>query len=369
MTNIFKHAFVFSLIFVLLIAHSSFSATPVIYETTRALAMGGTCVAIADDQQALFCNPAGLGMQTKSSYSIFDPFFERNRDFDKVDSHIAALSNSDTAGSRNSNYDNLIKIIGKHGWQAFSNLAYYLGGTGFGMGVYYRESESYSVKNPVNPVVKSRVEKDALVSGSIARSFFENQHLFNDRAIGWWGATMKFASRRAADKSFYARDFSLLNEKVLKDTDRSGATMDFDLGAIWQLNNSWQPTIGVFAGNILSSEFSADIGTLKRQFAFGASFRPLTGPPERNEKLLLAVDYWETGDDRSALTKLRMGAEFKLSRHFFLQTGIRSGYFSVGASIKWNDWRFQAATYSEELGQNPGDNEDRRYALSAAWQF
>lgn len=359
-------AIIFAAAFISMRLHA---ATPVIYESTRALGMGGTCVAVADDHQALFSNPAGLGLQNKSSYSFLNGHFERNLDYDKVDSHISALSSADTAGSRNSNYSNLIEIMGKFGMQAFSNLSYYLGGTGFGIAAYYRESESYSVNNPVSPSVNARVEKDALISGSVARSFNEVQNLFKDRAQGWWGATMKFVSRKAADKTYHARDFAALNEDILRRTDRSGATLDFDLGALWQLNNSWKPTIGVFAGNILSSEFSADIGTLKRQFAFGASFRPLTGPDERNEKLLLAVDYWETGDEGSTLTKVRMGAEFRLSRHFYLQTGIRSGYFTGGAGIVWNDWRFQAATYAEELGKNPGDDEDRRYALSATWQF
>ena len=33
-----------------------------IYESARTLGMGGTSVAIADDHQALFTNPAGLGL-------------------------------------------------------------------------------------------------------------------------------------------------------------------------------------------------------------------------------------------------------------------------------------------------------------------
>jgi hypothetical protein len=358
-----------TLIIALLFSAQVDAATPVIYETSRALGMGGACVAIADDQQALFCNPAGLGMQNEKAYSIANGFFERNDEYDKVDSHISALTSDDTAGSRNSNFNNLIEIMGKQGWQAFSNLAYYLGGTGFGMAVYYRESEHFAVSNPVNPSISSKVEKDTLLSGSIARSFNETQNLFNDRATGWWGATMKFVSRKATDKTYFARDFAALNESILRNTDKAGATLDFDLGAIWQLNNAWKPTLGIFAGNILSSEFSDDIGTLKRQLAVGASFRPLTGPPERNEKLLVAIDFWENGDDRSSLSKFRMGAEFKLSRHFFIQTGIRSGYFTGGAGITWNDWRFQASTYSEELGQNPGDDEDRRYSCSATWEF
>jgi hypothetical protein len=345
------------------------AAIPVTYETARSLGMGGTSVAIADDHQALFSNPAGLGLRTESAYSLVNGFFARSEDFDKVDSHISALNNQDSAGSRNSNYNNLIEIMGQSGWQSYSNMAYYLGSTGFGMAAYYREVESFAVNNPVNPSITSQVNKDSLISGSVSRSFNERQNLFKDRAIGWWGATMKFVSRQASQNTYYARDFSALSSSILRDTDRSGATMDFDFGALWQISNPWKPTFGVFIGNILNSEFSSDVGALPREFAVGASFRPLTGPPERNDKLLLAIDYRDDGDERTTLTKLRLGAELKLSRHFMVQTGIRSGYLTAGAGIVWNDWHFQASTYAEELGQNPGNNEDRRWALSTTWEF
>jgi hypothetical protein len=343
------------------------AATPVVYETARSLGMGGVAVGIADDHQALFCNPAGLGLRNDSAYSVVNGYFERNTDFEKVNDHISALESDDK--TRGANYNHLRAIMGMHGWQAYSNMAYYLGGTGFGVAAYYRESEFFAVNNPVNPSVRAKIEKDSFISGSMARSFNENQILFKDRAVGWWGATMKFVSRKASDNTWYSRDFAALNDSILKKTDRSGATMDFDFGALWQISNPWRPTIGLFLGNVLASEFSSDIGKLDRQFAIGVSLRPLTGPEERNEKLLLAADYWENSDSRNAFTKLRLGAEVKLSRHFSVQAGIRGGYLTAGAGITWNDWNFQASTYGEELGPRPGNNEDRRYALSTTWEF
>jgi hypothetical protein len=344
-------------------------ASSVVYETARSLAMGGASVAVADDQQALFSNPAGIGMQSEKSYSFLNGFVAKNDDYDEVDDKISVLNSADNAGSRNTNLANMRQIVGKTGWQSFSNLAYYIGAQGFAMAAYYRETENFAVKNPVSPYLMAEIEKDTLLSGSIARPFNEPHNLFSDRATGWWGATMKFVSRKAADKTYYARDFAALDSAIVKNANLSGATLDFDVGALWQLNNPWKPTIGVFAGNLLSSEFSSEIGNLKRQFAFGASFRPLTGPPERNEKLLLALDYRDEGNDKAAMTKIRMGLEARITSNLYVQTGIRSGYLTGGASLRWQDWRFQFATYAEELGKNPGDDEDRRYAVSADWKF
>ena len=339
------------------------------YESPKTLAMGGVAVAISDDHQALFSNPAGLGKRTQKAYGVLNVTGLRNNDYDSVDSAFAALSNKDTPGARISNNTNLLNAMGKIGFQTISNLSYYLGGNGFGMGVFYQQIEELSVENPINPTVRSRINKDLMLSGSIARSFNERQNMFRDRAAGWWGSTIKIASKKSADKTFYARDFSALTESVLKDTDQSGVALDIDLGALWQINNPWEPSFGIFVGNLIESEFSPEIGSAKRQYAAGFSIKPLSGPPERNDKLILAADYWDTGKDGSFLTKLRFGMNAKLSEWFSFQAGIRAGYLTGGFSADWNDARIELATYAEELGKRPGDKEDRRYAASLAFEF
>ena len=342
---------------------------PLSYETSRSLGMGGTSVAIADDQQALFCNPAGLGKRINSAYSLLSATVDRSEDYDNLNDRIDRLSNADTPATRSTNFNNLMSAMGQTGYQSWSSMGYYLGSTGFGVAALYRESENFSVENPSSPLVKSRIDKDTVFSGSLARGYNESQILFKDRATGWWGGTLKIASRKTADHVFYARDFAALTPEALKDTERTGVAMDFDLGALWQLNNPWQTTFGIFAANLLGSDFSEEAGSLKRQFAVGVSLKPLTGPAERNEKLLLAADYWETGEDPAGLAKLRLGMQIRLSRHLQLLAGLRGGYPTGGLAFAWHDVKIQAATYGEEIGQRPGDREDRRTSVSANLEF
>jgi hypothetical protein len=345
------------------------AANPSKYESSRALGMGGATVAVADDHQALFCNPAGLALQKQSSYSLINVSAERNDGYDNVSNHIDKLSDKDTPAARSGNFSNLAAIMGEKGYQAWSTMAYYLGATGFGISAIHRESEFYAVENPASPRVNSRIYQDTVLSGSIARDFGETQMLFKDRASGWWGATLKFATRRTGEHTFYARDFAALTPEILADADRTGTAVDFDLGALWQLNNAWQTSIGMFAGNILGSDYSEEAGTMKRQFAIGTSIKPLAGPPERNEKLLLAADYWETGDDRTGLAKVRLGMQLRLSKYLQILAGLRSGYVTGGLAIGWHDLRINIASYGEETGQRPGEREDRRTSVTFNLEF
>ncbi len=77
---------------------------PLTFETSRSHGMGGASVAIADDQQALFCNPAGLGMRTTSAFSVLSATGDRSEDYDTVSDHIDRLSDADTAASRAANF-------------------------------------------------------------------------------------------------------------------------------------------------------------------------------------------------------------------------------------------------------------------------
>lgn len=345
------------------------ASTPFVYENARSLAMGGVSVSVADDEQALFTNPAGLGLQDKSKFSVINPFYAESKHFDKLINSIDSLNDSDTPASRASNMNHLMKVMGKTGWKNASNMAYYIGGTGFGVAAYYSENEYYFVDNPVNPRVGSKVDKDLALSASISRPFGEDHRMFKDRTSGWWGASMKVVSRKMTNTSYFIRDFSALNPGLLKNTDKSGVAMDFDLSALWQINNPMNPTLGLFAGNILNAKFSDSAGNLERQFGAGVSIRPLTGDSERKNRILLALEYWDIGDDGNMFKKLRFGSQIQLANTLNAHLGVRSGYPTYGLSFSWRDLELQAAVYSEELGRRPGDFEDKRVACGATLEF
>jgi hypothetical protein len=342
---------------------------PLLYQSPRSLGMGGVCVAISEHEQALFTNPAALGLRESKGYSLITPLWAESRDFDTLNSTVGALSDADTATSRQHNMSQLMSSMGKTGFRQRSNAMYYAGEGGFGLSAYYMDTESYFVENPVNPVVGSHVNKDFVFSASIARSLTDDPQLFKDKTNSWLGASLKVATRKRGVTSYYARDFSALNPSLLKETDSSGTALDLDFGGLWQLNNPLRPTIGFFVGNLFASRFSADAGRLERQFGVGASVKPLTGDYERNDRITLAAEYFDDGGRGSFFTRLRLGGELKVAKGAHLSAGLRSGYPTFGVSFDWRDVRLQFAQYSEELGRRPGDSEDRRYIIGGALEF
>ncbi len=344
-------------------------ARNIMYESTRSLGMGGVSVSIADDHQAMFSNPAGLAENDDNYFQILGPQVNISDDYHKVNSSIDKLSSRNTNTSILTNINEIASNIGKVGYRSLNNLAYYVGKNGFSTYIYYQKNEKYVFANPASPFIHSEVNEDCMLAGSIARPFNKNYDLFRNKASGWWGSSIKFMSKKAKNKFFYIKDFPTLSKHDIKDTDKTGVTLDLDASALWQLNSPLKPTIGMMVGNILSSEFSSSLGNLYRQFAVGVSIRPLAGPDSRNEKLVLAAEYWNSEPNKSFMSKIRLGMEVKISDIFKFQFGVRSGYGTAGLTLNWKDFSLQAATYATELGKRAGDKENRRYSISAGLNF
>ena len=61
--------------------------------------------------------------------------------------------------------------------------------------------------------------------------------------------------------------------------------------------------------------------------------------------------------------------QFEVVKGFSLLAGVRSGYLTGGIDFNIKDVTISASTYAEELGNRPGDREDRRYAVDASLRF
>ncbi len=354
-------------------AHARY-AHRLFYETPRTQGMGGAVVAVADDHQALFANPAGLCQITDKGYAVVNAHGEMNQDFRRVENRTDGLSDADTPESRAANNAKLSDVMGQQARLVAGNLAYYLGGQGghgFAGAFLYQAMTEIGVVRPTSPRIQVRGDIDSVLLGSVARPLRGGKrNLFNDIAYGWWGATMKFLSRRSLDREYDARDFARLSESDLRDAQRKGATADFDAGTFWRLKNDWDTTLGLAVANIFESEIDPSIGRLRREWALGATIKPLSGPPERKRKLLLAADLWDvTGTDGTFFSRLRLGAEALLYPWLKVRGGLRGGYPTAGFTAEFREARLDVATYSDERGPRPGDREDRRYSLSFGFEF
>jgi hypothetical protein len=347
----------------------AFEAYPLMYETIRTRGMGGAMTAVGDDEQTLYANPAALGARERKAYAILDLAAEYNSDAKKVKDETDRLLSADTPESRSFNNNVLSRVMGKRSRAQVSNLGYYLGKDGFGAGILYQNLVEVGAIRPTNPKVQSLVVSDTVLSGSFARPVGGINTAFSDKAKGWWGGSVKVFTRSYARREFDARDFATLSESALFNNRYNGVTGDLDFSTFWKLENPWNQTVGLTVGNLLHNQIDPNIGELRPWVSVGTAIRPLSGPPERRKKLLLAADLWDVSRDVSVGSKVRLGIEAIPRPWLILRGGLRGGYLTGGFTTSFRLIQFDFATYSEELGSRPGNHEDRRYSASLSAVF
>ena len=348
---------------------TAFESAPLEYETVRTRGMGGVSVPIADDQQALFTNAAGLFQNKENVFAVANVAGDMNQDFRRVKNRTGGLSDRDTPETRAANNAVLNDIMGQHARLQASNLAYYLGQQGFGAGFLYQSTGEIGVVRPTNPRIQARATVDSVLVGGLSRPIPNLRNLFHDRALGWWGGSVKFLSRRYLNREYDARDFAGLSEGDLRDAQLKGSGGDLDFSTFWMLDNPWQASLGLTVNNILESELDPLVGHLPRQIGFGAAIHPLTGDAARKKKLVLAAEMWDLANGKVWLKQLRMGFEALVRPWLTLRGGLRSGYLTAGATARFRVARLDFATYSDERGPRPGDREDRRYSMELSLDF
>lgn len=347
------------------------AAAPADFETVRTRGMGGACTAVADDQQALFINPAGLFQVKENRYALVDVAAQRNLDSAAIENDLKQLSDDDTPAARRKNSEIMARIAGRPSWLELSNHAWYLGADGFGFGFLVNGVALAEASRPTRPQVRVTGRVDSLLSGSLSREVRGMQNLFSSRARLHWGGTLKFLSRRSLDKLYVARDFPGLSENDLRRAQAKGATGDLDAGLHAALAAPWAPTLGIHVENLLESEIDPRIGNLPRRCRVGCSLRPLEGPPERQNRLLLAMDVVDIWGGGSPFKRILLGAEARRWPRPWseVRAGVRGGYLTFGCSGRFRLVRLDYATWAEELGRSPGDREDRRHSLALGLEF
>ncbi len=347
----------------------AFESYPLFYENTRSKGMGGATVALSDDEQALYSNPAALAIRKRKNYAFVSLTGEINQDFRRVKDETDRLSDKDTPEGRAFNNDVLNRTMGTQARLLLSNFAYYLGASGFGVGFLSQSLGEISVIRPTNPRVKNLQVFDSVLSGSFSRPVSGKSIVLSDKSNGWWGFTAKVVTRNYINHDFDARDFAGLSENALKANKFNGVTGDIDFGTFWALDNKYWQTLGLTVGNIFENNLDDNVGHLNRWLAFGTSIHPLSGPQERQEKLLFAADYWSMDEGGSFLSNIRIGLEGKPYDWLALRMGVRGGYISAGLTTTFRLLQLDYATYSEELGPRPGSLEDRRHTVSISAVF
>lgn len=374
------------------------SATGPQYRSLRALSMGNAFVAVVDNKDALYYNPAGLNLINALGNPARRPgqaAYPRTRlnarmnvvggtaplenmfDFLAMfDNHRAAFRNDSAFRAGGESlfadmipYDRLPIEIGlMHG----AEFAMHNYGAAYWLDTRAAPYADVGIILPQAGV--ETIQLDAVVQVAAARGFL------NSRLAA--GAGYRLANRQTVNQFHVStgeftedggqpvidRVQDTINQKFADMKDMSTYGHGLDFGVLWQ-QTSWL-RFGMAAQNLgmyLNHEF------ITPEFTVGAAVTPpiLTTSGKFARKVNFAVDFEDMfNDDRNYkfFNKINMGAEVEQSFWWFaaarLAGGFKGGYWSAGAGVSLlNALHLEAASWAEEGGMYTGHIEDRYYAF------
>lgn len=351
---------------VLLFAVTSWAAPyRSIHMGVRPLGMGGAFTAVADDQNAIDYNPAGLSRARSFGLGIVNPMVEVSedsydfyKDFDDIDqdntTEVAELLRKYVG-------DNFhIKVA------ADIYTGFRIGNAGVMVAGVGRGYADMAIRNPTYPELhlNSVVDYGGQVGVGYELPMVPGLSL---------GIGVKVLNRTSIDEVYTAVDIADDDfGDTLKDDQKDGSDASFDLGMIWtrEIEGLTRVSLGLAGLNIKKMDFGEardqetqyNAGVALEQTFFGFT-------------LTEALDYHDITDnlegDGSTEKKLHMGAELKFPFLLAVRAGLSQGYYTAGATVDFKLIRFDVATYGEEMGVYAGQKEDRRYVaqVSMGWSW
>ena len=144
----------------------------------------------------------------------------------------------------------------------------------------------------------------------------------------------------------------------------------FDVGANLSFPGALKPTISFSWRDMGNTSFTPDDG---KTAPSDVKQEQIIGLGLNFESTLMdikpAIDYRFLNDSNIQLgKKLNMGVELSMPL-IDIRAGLHQGYYTLGTSFDLWMFRVDAATYGVELGEYPGQLEDRRYMVQFAFEF
>ena len=327
----------------------------------RPLAMGNAFVAVADDYNAMFYNPAGIARLDSWDGELVNPTFMFSSNFKSL------IEDAGDLNTTNDTIDFIEKNTGED--QVFDfRLSPHLIFPGFGFGISIKAGVSAIFHREISVEVKSGAE--AIVPFTYAKSLFDDKLSL--------GATLKLRVIGGVDSEFSMEDIEALSNNdddpdstgpTLEDYVKAGSGMGADFGLLFTPTKVMEPTIGISITDIGGTSFEVldagdeALGEPEVQLAsvnVGLSLKPYM----KNRKyVLVALDMHGINQPYSFSRKLNIGSEFGWGQFLKAQVGLYKGYPSFGLQLDAGIVNLKFLNYTEELGEVAGSNPSPRYAF------
>ncbi len=352
-----------------LVAGSAANATEMnsFYRGIRPLGMGDAFTTIANDENAVFYNPAGLASVEKGSVEILNPQIEVGENTMTFYSDATGLKSGDTTSAVN-----LMKAnVGKHQHFRASVFPNYTRHN-FELGVIGQGTLDAEIHSPAYPTMSMDVKIDAGVVLGLAHTFM------NDKLQV--GGTAKYVQRQRMYKDFTAAMVADSGTSYDMNQDKkTGGAIGLDLGAIYFLENeAWKPRVGMVIQNIgdmnfgdmtVSTQTAPIENKIKQSINIGGSVTKQLAFLNTTVAADLKDIASNTSDDSDKGKRLHIGVEAKLPKILTVRAGINQGYISYGLGVDFWLIKLSYAHYKEEVGGYAGQREDARHVVQLSIGF
>jgi len=344
------------------------------YTTTRALGMGGACVAVADDRTALYSNPAGLNV-FKEGISFSLPALAL--DYDPNTLFLSLLTGTRLAHFGNPGQvdrtfvEELQKVEGEHirntvlpeADLVFRNMGVGIYGVSWLDAVYdmglYQPKLTYQSQTDL--VITAAFSKRVLHALSLGLSADYIYRLQAPQTLVWGEniGDIVIGDLFGDDLGNFVIGDVFDNGQDTLDLNEDGRNgLALDAGAIY---HAGLLRLGLTIDNVWGTLGDDD---LDRRFNVGAAYwvsqfvrRGLV------ERFVLAGDVADLGGGGDFWTKVHLGAEMELPLGA-LRAGFNQGYPTWGFAARFMLFHIEFTDYSKELGEYAGHLRDRSYLLA-----
>jgi len=329
-------------------------------QSIRALGMGNAFVAAANDENALYYNPAGLHAIQQHIIEILTVNATINQNL--LD--VGEEESGDQAAAIGSLVGNKLYLELNLGLLSIS-------GPGWGYSVFGNAVFDAKVRNPSVPYLQL---KSYIQYGAIAGMSFS---FLDERLIT--GISYKVINRNGVGKDIHIVDFLDDNfSDELEDDFSTEVGSSPDLGVTYKFDAfyNWEPKVSMVLRNIGGMDFGTS-GEIPMTIDLGfASESELAG-----FDIILALDMVDlthkATEYKSFKRNLKMGMEIgmwkRTNSHHMLSFRVgRNGTYSAWGfsfNVPYIPMKIDYAKWSEEIGNVGGDIEDERQAVQISFNF
>jgi hypothetical protein len=343
------------LLFLFLASTAIAAELPHFHKGVRPLGMGGAFTAVADDENALFYNPAGLNRVEKRGGALLNPLIDSSEgNFDFYDDV------QDTDLDVTSEVTDLIrKHIGETVHFRAALFPHYVQ-KNFAIGGLAQIKSNIEFRNAAFPEVST----DTMATGS---AHIGLAHDWLEKSLSL-GIGLKYVVANKLQEVYDSGEIADPNfEDQVDDDLLDGSGFGIDLGAMYSFKpvSGVTPTIGITLLNVTDTDLG-DAGELQQQVNIGVSASKQIGWINLTGAADWVDVFGDLEQDDDIYKRLHFGLEAKFPMILSLRAGISQGYGSLGACLDFNLLKIEYANYAEELSSYTGGKIDRRHVMQVS---